>query len=250
VVIADLEVEKARGVCDEVRALGVSAAVHELDISDVPATRALVDSTVDRHGRLDILVNNAANRQGPSFYEVSEQQWDRFFDVNARGTFFLMQAAGRRMADAGWGRVINIASIAARGWWGAPCPPYSGSKMAIIAMSRIAAMALGPHNVTVNTVCPGLTRTAIYLGMAARRADQDGVSAQEGLARVDGERGIPIGRSNEPSDIASCVAFLASEDARNITGQTFNVDGGLVFESGVSQPSDYARSATVPLRSN
>jgi NAD(P)-dependent dehydrogenase (short-subunit alcohol dehydrogenase family) len=147
------------------------------------------------------------------------------------------------MAEGRWGRIINISSIAARGWWGAPCPPYSGSKMAIIAMSRVAAMALGPANVTVNTVCPGLTRTAVFVGMAARRAEREGLSVEAMLEVIDRERMNPIGRSNEPEDIASCVAFLASEEARNITGQTFNVDGGLVFESGVSQPSDYARSA-------
>src|ERR1051326_1773816 len=99
IVIADLVMDRAEAVREEVAALGVPAEVWSLDISDVGATRALVDQPVSPHGHVDILVNNAANRQGPTFYDVTAPQWDRFFDVNARGTFFLMQAAGRRMAE-------------------------------------------------------------------------------------------------------------------------------------------------------
>ena len=246
VVICDLLDDLAERTREELRALGIKAEARRVDVANVDEDRAFIDWTVSTFGRLDILVNNAALRQGPAFYDVTKEQWDRFFAVNSRGTFFLIQAAGKIMARQGYGRIINISSIAARAWWGAPCPPYSASKASIINISRTTTLELAPHGVTVNTVCPGLTRTAVFEGMAMKA--NPGLGRDEALAVVDRGRMIPAGKSNEADDIASCIFFLASEEARHITGQTINVDGGLVFESGVSQPSDFLRSATAPLR--
>ena len=198
------------------------------DIGDVAASEALIADVVASHGRLDVLVNNAGVTKSLGFFDVTEADWDRIFRVNARGLFFCMQAAARRMSEARKGRIINIASIAGKGYRGTSNVAYAGSKGAVIAMTRIAASQLARYDVTVNAVCPGATRTNLYRQIMGEMVERQGITEEAALARLD--KSIPLRRSNEPSDIAEMVAFLASDAARNITGQSYNVDGGLVWD--------------------
>jgi NAD(P)-dependent dehydrogenase (short-subunit alcohol dehydrogenase family) len=124
------------------------------------------------------------------------------------------------------GRIINIASIAGKGYAGASNVAYAASKGAVIGMTKLAALQLGKHNINVNAVCPGVTRTALSDANLAVSAQQEGVS----LAEMERRRAdaIPLRRANDPDDIAAMVVFLAGAGARNITGQSFNVDGGLI----------------------
>lgn len=202
-------------------ALGVSA-----DVGDVSAIETMIDTVVSHYGRLDLLVNNAGVTRRAGIMELTEDDWDRIHRVNAKGVFFCLQTAARHMIEQGRGRIINIASIAGRGFAGTSNAIYAASKGAVISLTKTAAQQLGPHNINVNSVCPGATRTDILTGIFNRQSEVEGITQAHALERIT--RTIPIRRINEPEDVAGTVVFLASPAARNITGQSFNVDGGLI----------------------
>ncbi len=160
--------------------------------------------------------------------ELTEADWDRIHRVNAKGVFFCLQRVAREMIPRRGGRIINIASIAGKGYAGTSNAAYAASKGAVISLTRTAAQQLAQHDINVNAVCPGVTRTALSEANLRVRAEQEGLAVDEmERQRV---REIPLGRANEPEDISAMVVFLASDGARNITGQSFNVDGGLIPE--------------------
>jgi len=176
--------------------------------------------------KIDILVNNAGVTRRAYIMDLTEADWDRIHRVNSKGVFFCLQRVAREMIPRRSGRIINIASIAGKGFPGTSNAIYAASKGAVISLTKTAAQQLGPHNINVNAVCPGIVRTSLYLDLVATIAQKEGVSAED-IERRNVE-GVPLRRANEPEDIAAMVLFLASAGARNITGQSFNVDGGLV----------------------
>jgi len=198
----------------------------EADCGDVASIDAMVTRTVAELGRLDVIVNNAGVTRYAYIMDLTEADWDRIHRVNAKGVFFCLQRAAREMIPRGGGRIINMASISGRGYAGASNAAYAASKGAVIALTKMAAQQLGRHNINVNAICPGITRTELGARNAVTRAAERGVSVEELYAQQ--EAGIPIGRANTPEDIAAMAVFLASPAARNITGQCYNVDGGLV----------------------
>ena len=129
-------------------------------------------------------------------------------------------------ADGSGGRIVNIASISGRGYAGASNAAYAASKGAVISLTKMAAQQLGRFNINVNAVCPGITRTELGARNAVARAAARGITVEQLFAEQ--EAGIPIRRANTPDDIAAMAVFLASPGARNVTGQSYNVDGGLV----------------------
>jgi meso-butanediol dehydrogenase/(S,S)-butanediol dehydrogenase/diacetyl reductase len=160
--------------------------------------------------------------------DITEADWDRIHRVNARGAFFVMQKTARQMiAQGSGGRIVNIASIAGKGYSGTSNAAYAASKGAVISMTLIAAHQLARHDINVNAICPGSTITAMATATMEQRAAERGISVAE--LQAQRATNIPIGRANDPEDIAAMAAFLASPGARNITGQTINVDGGLVM---------------------
>jgi NAD(P)-dependent dehydrogenase (short-subunit alcohol dehydrogenase family) len=139
-----------------------------------------------------------------------------------------MQRAAREMVKQKSGKIINIASIAGKGFRGTSNIAYAGTKGSVIAMTRIAASQLARYNINVNAICPGATRTSMYEAIMKQVVDRQGITEAEAVRRMDAS--IPLGRSNSPDDIANMAAFLASSEADNITGQSYNVDGGLVWD--------------------
>ncbi len=231
VAAADIDLAAAQRIAAEAAGNHRRAIAIEADCGDVAAIDAMIARTVAELGRLDIIVNNAGVTRYARIMDLTEADWDRIHRVNAKGVFFCLQRAAREMirqhqADGSGGRIINIASISGRGYAGASNAAYAASKGAVIALTKTAAQQLGRSNINVNAICPGVTRTELGARNAVLRAAERGVTAAELQAEQDAT--IPIGRANTPDDIAQMAVFLASPAARNITGQAYNVDGGLV----------------------
>ncbi len=233
IAIADLQVEPAGKVADEVKALGRKAVVVRTDVTKEADFPALFDKVRKELGKIDILVNNAgvSCKPGLPFTNNTEADWDRVYDVNVKSIFYACKAIAPYFTERKAGRIINIASIA--GTMSSPVmPPYSVSKMGVITFTRIVAKELAPHGINVNAICPGILWTAFwqelaehmaktspqYAGMAPRQVFESRVNAV-----------IPMKREQTPEDIGWSAVFLASEEARNITGQALHVDGGVVM---------------------
>lgn len=226
IAASDIDAAELASLKADVEALGVKCIAVEADAGDVAAIDGMVAETVSALGKIDILVNNAGVTRRAQIMDLEEADWDRIMRVNGKGVFFCMQRAAREMIKQGGGRIINIASIAGKGYHGSSNVIYAGSKGAVIAMTRLASSQLGPHNINVNAVCPGITATAIYNAIIETDAKRLGLPVEEVQAKA--LETVPIRRANEPEDVAAMVAYLASDGARNVTGQSFNIDGGLV----------------------
>lgn len=231
VAAADIDLAAAQCTADGVAGNARRAVAIEADCGDVRSIDAMVSRAVAELGRLDIIVNNAGVTRYAYIMDLTEADWDRIHRVNAKGVFFCLQRAAREMIrqfeqDGSGGRIVNMASISGRGYPGASNAAYAASKGAVIAVTKMAAQQLGRFNINVNAICPGVTRTELGQRNAVGRAAERGITVEELMAEQ--ERGIPIGRANTPDDIAAMAVFLASPGARNITGQSYNVDGGLV----------------------
>lgn len=225
VVIAEIDQTLASRTFADI---GERGMVARTDVSKPQDIEALIAGTVATFGRVDILVNNAGVTKRLGFFEVTEADWDWMYSVNARGLFFCMQRAAQEMVKQKSGKIINIASIAGKGYLGTSNIAYAGTKGAVIAMTRIAAGQLARYNINVNAICPGATRTHLFETLMGKNASERDIPYDELVRRI--EKTIPLGRSNSPDEIANMAAFLASSESDNITGQSFNVDGGLVWD--------------------
>jgi len=225
VAAVDINHAAAKATADAVAALGRRSLTIETDVGDLGAIDKMVAHVVDMFGAIDILVNNAGVTRRAYIMDLTEADWDRIMRVNGKGVFFCLQRVAREMIVRRSGVIVNIASIAGKGYAGTSNAIYAASKGAVISMTRIAALQLAPHNINVNAICPGITVTALSQDNLTTRARDEGVSLEEMERRRNSV--IPLGRANDPEDIAATVVFLASPGARNITGQSFNVDGGV-----------------------
>jgi meso-butanediol dehydrogenase / (S,S)-butanediol dehydrogenase / diacetyl reductase len=190
------------------------------DVSDPAAIAALVEAVAGDHGRLDVLVNNAAVEVDATVEETSVEQWDETLAVNVRAPGLLAAAAIPHMRAAGGGVIINIASI--DGLWAEPAlPAYCASKGALIAMTRALAIDHGREGIRCVAICPSYVRTAMLEQFFESQADP-------AAALAGGEAMHPIGRLAEPSDIANLAVFLASDRASFLTGHAYMADGGMI----------------------
>jgi NAD(P)-dependent dehydrogenase (short-subunit alcohol dehydrogenase family) len=228
VAVADIDGEAAGRTVAALRAGGAEAEAFRADVADPASVEDLAAAVLGRFERIDVLVNNAGINGSQPLFEVTAEEWDRVLNVNARGTFLLLQAVARTMRERGGGRIVNLASIAAKGFRRTGSIPYAASKAAVVVITRLAAEQLARDGITVNAICPGPTRSDVYAGIASARAEAEGVTLEEAYRALDAH--VPLGRSNEPEDVAAAAAFLASDDARNVTGQSLNVDGGIIFD--------------------
>jgi len=227
IAVSDINAATVEETAAAVKAHGRESLAISADMGNTQDIDRMINQAKDTFGHIDIMVNNAGVTRHADIMDLSEEDWDRIHRVNAKGVFFGMQRAAREMIDQGTGgHIINIASIAGKGYSGASNVAYSASKGAVIAMTQLAAHQLGKHDINVNAICPGITLTAIVAaGRAhhARTSEQSEEKWDEALNEL-----IPIGRPNDPEDVAAMALFLASPGARNITGQAINVDGGIM----------------------
>ena len=228
VVAAEIDAASGQQTAAEVSAHDRRGLFVRTDMGKVADINAMVAKAVETFGQIDILVNNAGVTKSLSFFDVTEADWDWMHSVNAKGVFFCMQAVAREMVKRNQGKIINTASIAGKGFRGTSNIAYAGSKGAVIAMTRVGASQLAKYNINVNAICPGATRTSMYERIMKQITEREGITEEQAIARMDVS--IPLRRSNTPDDIANMAAFLASAEANNITGQSFNVDGGLMWD--------------------
>ena len=203
-------------LADEIRALGRRALPLALDVSDAEAVDTAFKAAIKEMGGLDILVNNAGVTQDNLLIRMKLEQWRQVIDVNLSGAFYCIKAATRPMLKNEGGRIINISSVIGQ-MGNAGQANYAASKAGLLGLTKSVAKELGSRGITVNAIAPGF----IVTDMTAELPDE----AKDALMGQ-----IPLGKLGEANDVAELALFLASEKARYITGQTFNVDGGLVME--------------------
>jgi NAD(P)-dependent dehydrogenase (short-subunit alcohol dehydrogenase family) len=221
-------------VAEEVQALGRGCFTSSCDLGQSDQVQRLVQQVVGHYGRVDILVNNARaiiGRDKVPVTELLEDVWQHFLAINTTAVFLLTKLVGREMIRQGrGGRIINIASNASK-QASARGAAYSASKFAVLGLTQASALDLAPYSITVNAVCPGPINTDRLSYWERARAEEEGIPLEDFRARIVKEAGqaTPLGRIAEAEDVANMVSFLASEEASFITGQAYNVNGGLLF---------------------
>jgi D-sorbitol dehydrogenase (acceptor) len=224
VVIGDLQEDGAKAVAKEIADAGGQAVGMALDVRDQQQAQAFVDRAVAEFGSVDILMNNAGVIRNTPFLEITEEEWDLLFDVNCKGMLWCSQAAARQMIKQGrGGKIINVASQAGRRGE-ALVLTYCASKAAVISMTQSMGLALAEHKINVNAIAPGIVDTPLWESNDRRFAELLGMEIGEPKRTFVAS--IPLGRIEQPEDVAGMAAFLASPDSDYITQQTYNVDGG------------------------
>jgi NAD(P)-dependent dehydrogenase (short-subunit alcohol dehydrogenase family) len=224
VLVADLNLSRARKLCALFEAEGLEVAPFKVDVRQDDEVKAMIDHAIDRFGELDILVNNAGVGKSGYLDEILPEAWDLVLDTNLKSLYLTSRHAIPHLKKRPGGRIINIASVEGLRGTGVT-PAYTASKHAVVGLTRSLALALAPYQVTANAICPGfivtrMTRTILAVpefGEACRRA-------------------VPLGRLGSPQDVAAAAAFLASRDAEYITGHTLVVDGGMTVGVGLELP--------------
>ena len=231
--IPDIQVLNAEKVADEVKGLGRKVVAMKTDVTSVADVKAMADRVRDIYGRIDVLVNNAgmAAPPGMPFTNNTEEDWDRAFAVNTKSVFITCKAVVPHMIERKAGAVVNIASIAGP-LAALTMPAYSVAKGGVITFTRVLAKELAAHSVRVNAICPGVLWTDFWQKLAAHLAETNpackGMTARQVFDKRVADV-IPMKREQHPEDIGWAAVFLASDEARNITGQSLNVDGGCVM---------------------
>ena len=226
VALAELDEGAAERTADEVRALGRRAVAIRTDVTRRGDLDAMVTRTLDELGRIDVLVNNAGIYRAAPALEITEEHWDAVMDINARAVFFASQAVLPRMVEARRGNIISLASMA--GKLGTTSSlAYAASKSAVISITRSLALSFAADGIRVNCVCPSFVQTDMWTEVERGVAGVLGTTPEE----VNRQRlaQIPIGRWEQPEDVAKVVGFLASDKSGYITGEAMNVSGGLVM---------------------
>jgi meso-butanediol dehydrogenase/(S,S)-butanediol dehydrogenase/diacetyl reductase len=232
VIGTDLEGAAVKQVIAEIIAQGGKGLALQIDATDEKAVHAMVEQVLTAYGKIDILVNNVGGGGGAALViNLPAEEWERTMTVNLRSTFLCSQAVAREMIKRKAGRIVNIASISGKvgeSLVGA----YCAAKFGVIGLTQVMAKELGRYAITVNAVCPGYVWTPGWKHLAEWLKATFSTMADKSPEQIFEERvkaETVLGRAQTPEDVASLVAYLASEQAGNITGQAMNVDGGAVM---------------------
>ena len=226
VAVCDIDTGAAERVAGEVIALGRRGLGVDLDVASRPSVDAAVETIARAWGGIDFLVNNAGITIGGAVVDFAESDWDRMIEINLKGVLRCSQAVARRMIARGSGKIVNVASES-----GKTAKPlfavYATTKFAVVGLTQGLAQELAPHRINVNAVCPGIVRTQMWEELDRTLARLQGLKEGEALERR--RLSIPLGRLEEPEEVAGVTAFLLSPDADYMTGQSVNVTGGREF---------------------
>jgi len=213
VVVNDVEAGSVEDVAEEIKAKNGQSLAILADVASPPDVTRLVEMTKSTYGKVDILVNNAGINRDKLLLRMSDEDWDKVLNVNLKSVFLCTRAVLRHMLEQRWGRIISISSIA--GIMGNPGQAnYASAKAGIIGFTRTVAKEVASRGITANAIAPGFIDTEM-----TRRLKEEW--------RQEIKSHIPVGYFGSPRDVAEAVAFLASEEARYITSQVLNVDGGI-----------------------
>ena len=219
--------DRVHSVAAALREIGGQVSSHIVDVTDSAQVSALYDSIARDRGRIDVSIQNAGVITIKPLADLTEREWDLIMDVNTKGVFLCCQAAARHMVAQGAGRLINTASGQARQGF-IYTPHYAASKFGVVGLTQSLAKELAAAGITVNAFCPGIIDTDMWAYNDREWGQLLGTYAP-GELMAEWVRGIPLTRAGTAADVAGLVAFLASDDAAYITGQTINVDGGLIM---------------------
>ena len=227
IVCADINSDHANETLDIIKKNNGLGIVIKTDVTNFLDIKKMVSNTIESFGSIDVLVNNAGVTRTSGIMDLTEEDWHWIHNVNAKGTFFCLQETARQMIkQKNGGRIINMASVGGKGFVDVSNAIYAASKGAVISLTKTAAQELGKYEITVNAICPGITHTNILSNIIKKRSLEQNKTESEIIKHY--VRDIPLGRANEPEDIAAMVVFLSSEGAKNISGQSYNIDGGLI----------------------
>ncbi len=228
VIFADLKTADVESAAEAARAAGGRAASFTVDVTERSSVAGLVQYAAETFGALDVMFNNAGITHGCDFLDLHERDFDRVMRVNGLGVLFGIQEAAKQMISQGTGgKIVNTNSQAGKTAW----PDYAGycaSKFVVSSLTQSGARALAKHRITVNSFAPGLARTPIWEVLEAD-AMAAGQIHERGEMVKEFEKGILLGRGQEPGEFGGIACYLASEDSDWITGQTIMIDGGMVF---------------------
>ncbi len=216
IIVNDVNEADAMAVVEKIRAKGGQAVAVLGSVSDREVVQKMVDTAVAQFGTLDIIVNNAGITRDVMLHKMTDDQWKAVIDVNLTGVYYGIQCAGRVMREKKYGKIINISSTSALG--NAGQLNYAASKAGVIGMTKTAAKELGPKNVNVNAIAPGMIWTDMLKGMPPDVLQQMDMM----LPFI-----VPLNRKGSPQDIANLALFLASDESSFITGQIIFCDGGM-----------------------
>ena len=216
IAVNDLSMERAEAVCQEIREQGGTAFALAADVSNSDSVNQMFQQFFSHYDQLTILVNNAGIVQTQGLLEITQEAWDRVMAVNVRSVFLCSQKAFEKMKEVGYGKIINIASVAGKqggGLLGTSC--YAASKGAVISFTKGVAREGGPWGIRSNAITPAYTKTDMTAQLSPEK--------QEAILKM-----MPLGKPGRPEDIANAVVFLASEASDIITGEIMDVDGGFM----------------------
>jgi len=226
VVAADMDLQRAQAMVAQLREAGADALAVAVDVTQKSSVSRMVEDIKQHYASIDVLINNAGVIAVGPLAEFPEEQWDRIMAVNLKGAFLCAQAVVSGMMERRWGRIVNVASVAAK----RPAPlqsAYASSKHGMLGLTQVWCQELGAFDITVNSVCPGFVDSVMWsecLGPAfSSRVGVESGEVVGALARTV----MPLGRVQQPEDIGAAVAYLCH--AGNVTGQSLVVDGGLTM---------------------